>query len=65
MKYITHIHVLYVDNFLTFLHGVLLKFRSNLPMDTKCMQEGQVGRGKYRGWLHPFSSAPGMVKNRK
>ena len=36
--------------------------RSHWPMDTKRMHKGQSGRPKFRGWLHPFSSAPEMDK---
>lgn len=36
--------------------------RSHWPMDTKRMHKGHSGRAKFRGWLHPFSSAPEMDK---
>ena len=39
-----------------------LKARSHWPTDTKRMQKGHSGRAKFRGWLHPFSSAPEIDK---
>ena len=36
--------------------------RSHWPTDTKRMHKGHSGRAKFRGWLHPFSSAPEMDK---
>ena len=41
---------------------VLLKAWSHWPTDTKRMQKGHSGRAKFRGWLHPFSSAPEIDK---
>ena len=39
-----------------------VKARSHWPTDTKRMQKGHSGRAKFRGWLHPFSSAPEIDK---
>ena len=40
----------------------ILKARTYWPMDANRMQKGHTGRPNFRGWRHPFSSAPKIDK---